>query len=87
MADAGIGVGWCRVVVAVGGLVMVVEVWGGCFGGGPVQIAHLGVSPNEWKSNPARRHGVQEEILSLYNRSSRDYPSVFHFVITGVIGF
>ena len=53
--------------------------------GGPVQIACSGVELNE-NFNPARRHGGLGEV-PWTNHSSRNYPSMFHFVITGVIGF
>ena len=71
-------VGW---VGGVGGGGMV----GDCDMGGPVQIACLGVEPNECSTQLVAT--AVKERPPQPNCSSRIYPSMFHFVITGVIGF
>ena len=62
--------------------------WGmlgvGVGGGGPFKLHARG--SNWMMFNPVRRHGGQLEIQST-NHSSHSYPSMFQFVITGVIGF
>ena len=53
--------------------------------GGPVQIACSGVELNEDSTQLVAT--VVEERISSASRSSRNYPSMIHFIITGVIGF
>ena len=69
----GVVMGGCRDVLVLGWLV-----WG------PVQIACLGVEREIFV--PARRHNGSEKNL-FSHCSSRNYPSMIHFVLTGVIGF
>ena len=71
--DLGVG-GWGRMGVR----------WGRWYGWGPVQIACLGVEREIFV--PARRHNGSEKNL-FSHRSSRNYPSMIRFVLTGVIGF
>jgi hypothetical protein len=52
--------------------------------GGPVQIACLGVELNDCSTQLVATASRSD---SSTDRSSRNYPSMFHFVITGVIGF
>ena len=52
---------------------------------GPVQIACSGVELNEDSTQLVAT--VVEERISSASRSSRNYPSMIHFIITGVIGF
>ena len=53
--------------------------------GGPVHIACSGVELNEIQPSSSPRRSKRDLFNS--NRSSRNYPSMIQFVITGVIGF
>ena len=53
--------------------------------GGPVHIACPGVKLNEIQPSSSPRWSKRNILNS--NRSSRNYPSMIQFVITGVIGF